>query len=137
MGKRTRIMMRSVITGDNSLRVDEIGIPVKLARSLQIPETVRSYNKNKLSIYYMNKKNIYPGCSGIHIKGSNKFHRIEHLDPTYELQEGDIVMRDIIEGDYVGFNRQPSLLFGNIGSHRVKIMDQGSTIRISVSACAP
>jgi DNA-directed RNA polymerase beta' subunit len=59
------------------------------------------------------------------------------LDPLYELQDGDIIFRDLIEGDYVGFNRQPSLLFGNIGSHRIVIMDKGSTIRINVSACAP
>jgi DNA-directed RNA polymerase II subunit RPB1 len=125
------------ISGDNSLRVDEIGIPVKLAAALQIPETVRSYNKDKLNIYYMNKRNIYPGCSGIHIRGSGKFHKIEHLDPTYELQEGDIILRDLVEGDYIGFNRQPSLLFGQIGSHKIKIMEKSSTIRINVSACAP
>lgn len=128
---------RSVISGDNSLRVDEIGIPIKIASAMQIPETVRSYNKDKLNIYYMNKRNIYPGCSGIEIQGTRKFHKIEHLDPTYELQEGDIVYRDIIEGDYVGFNRQPSILFGQIGSHKVKIMEKSSTIRINVSACAP
>lgn len=137
MGKRVRYMLRSVITGDNTLRVDEIGMPISLARSLQIPETVRSYNKALLNIYYMNKKDIYPGCSGVHIGITNKFHRIEHLDPNYELQDGDIVYRDIIEGDYVAFNRQPSLLFGNIGSHRVVIMERGHTLKINVSACAP
>lgn len=125
------------ITGDNSLRIDEIGIPIQLAQSLQIPETVRSYNKDRLSIYYLNKRDIYPGCSGIHIKQTNKFHRIENLDPTYELQEGDVLHRDLLEGDYVGFNRQPSLLFGNIGSHKIKIMEKSSTIRINVSSCAP
>ncbi len=137
MGKRTRYMLRSVISGDNTLRVDEIGIPLKLAASLQIPETVRSYNRDKLNIYYMNKRNIYPGCSGIHIKGSRKFHKIEHLDPTYELQEGDVVLRDLVEGDYIGFNRQPSLLFGQIGSHKIKIMEKANTIRMNVSACCP
>lgn len=136
MGKRCWYMSRSVITGDNTLRVDELGFPIKIARSLQIPETVRVFNRDRLNIYYINKRNIYPGCSGIYIKGSNKFHRIEHLDPTYELREGDIVMRDIIEGDVVGFNRQPSLLFGQISSHRVKIMKKGSTFRINVSACS-
>lgn len=125
------------ISGDNTLRVDEIGIPIKLALSMQIPETVRSYNKDKLNIYYMNKRNIYPGCSGVEIRGTGKYHKIEHLDPTYELQEGDVVLRDIVEGDYVGFNRQPSILFGQIGSHKVKIMEKSSTIRINVSACAP
>jgi DNA-directed RNA polymerase beta' subunit len=119
------------------LRVDDIGIPEKLARSLQIPETVLEFNIHKLNEYFKNKRDVYPGCSGVHIKTTGRFHRIEHLDPQYTLQIGDIVYRDIIAGDYVGFNRQPSLLFGNIGSHRVVIMEKGSTIRISVSACAP
>jgi DNA-directed RNA polymerase II subunit RPB1 len=137
MGKRTYLMGRSVISGDNTLRVDEIGVPIKLAKSMQIPETVRSYNRDKLNIYYMNRRNIYPGCTGVEIKGTGKYHKIEHLDPNYELQEGDIIFRDIVDGDYVGFNRQPSLLFGQIGSHKVKIMEKSNTIRINVSACAP
>jgi DNA-directed RNA polymerase beta' subunit len=135
MGKRTKQMIRSVITGDNSLRVDEIGLPLTLARSLQIPETVRSFNINKLNIYYMNRKDVYPGCSGIKVFATQLYHRIEYLDPEYELQDGDIVYRDIIDGDYICFNRQPSLLFSNIGSHRVVIMEKGSTLKINVSAC--
>lgn len=137
MGKRTRMMLRSVITGDNSLHVDEIGLPLNLARSIQIPETVREYNIEKLNVYFKNKRDVYPGCSGIQMKITGKFHRIEHIDVNYTLQIGDVVYRDIIAGDYIGFNRQPSLLFGNIGSHRVVIMEKGSTIKISVSACAP
>lgn len=136
MGKRTRYMIRSVLGGDASLRVDEIGLPISLARSLQIPETVRSYNIDKLNIYYVNKRNLYPGCSGIEIHETGKFHRIEHLDPEYVLKEGDIVYRDIIEGDYIGFNRQPSLLFGNISTMKVVIMEHGNTLRINVSSCS-
>ncbi len=137
MGKRTHYMGRSVISGDNTLRIDEIGIPLKLARSMQIPETVRSYNRNRLNIYFMNRKDIYPGCIGIEIKGTGRYHKIEHLNSNYELQDGDIIFRDIIDGDYVGFNRQPSLLFGQIGSHKVKIMEKSNTIRLNVSACVP
>jgi DNA-directed RNA polymerase beta' subunit len=136
MGKRTRYMMRSVITGDPTLHVDELGLPVKLCRSLQIPETVRSYNKNKLNVYFLNKKDTYPGCSGVKIKATGKFHRIEHLDPEYELKDGDVVNRDLIQGDYIGFNRQPSLLFSNVGSHRVVVMKTGMTLKLNVSACS-
>lgn len=107
-----------------------------MAQALQIPETVRPYNKDKLNIYFKNKRNLYPGCSGIYIKGSEKLHRIEYLDPTYELQEGDIVLRDLIDGDFVGFNRQPSLLFSNISCHKVKVMNKGGTLRMNVSACS-
>ncbi len=137
MGKRTRYMLRSVISGDNTLRIDEIGIPVKLAKSLQIPETVRAYNRDKLSIYYMNKRNIYPGCSGVLISGTGKFHKIEHLDANYRLQDGDVVYRDLVEDDPIQFNRQPSLLFGQIGCHKIKIMEKSDTVRINVSACVP
>jgi DNA-directed RNA polymerase beta' subunit len=45
-------------------------------------------------------------------------------------------MRDIIEGDFIGFNRQPSLLFGNISSHKVRIMYEGKTLRINPSSCS-
>jgi DNA-directed RNA polymerase beta' subunit len=137
MGKRTKNMGRSVISGDNSLKINEIGLPIEIATSIQIPETVRDYNKNKLNIYFMNKRDLYPGCSGIKINATGKFHKIQHLDPYYVLKEGDIVYRDIVDGDYIAFNRQPSLLFGQISSHKVKVMDKTKTLRINVSACAP
>ena len=128
------------ITGDDALRVDEIGFPIAMARALQIPEYVRSYNKDRLNIYFMNKKNIYPGCTEIFIDATQSWHNIEYYSanyPDYELQDGDIIMRDIIDGDIVGFNRQPSLLFGQLGSHRVKVMEKIGTLSLNVSACAP
>lgn len=138
MGKRANHMARSVISGDETLSIDEIGIPLKLASALQIPEVVRPYNIDRLKIYFANKRNIYPGCSSIFIHATQKMHKVEPLaNMNYELQYGDIVYRDLIEGDYVAFNRQPSLLFGQIGAHKVVIMEKASTIRINVSACSP
>jgi DNA-directed RNA polymerase beta' subunit len=136
MGKRTHFMIRSVITGDNSLHVDELGIPKSMARLLQIPETIRWYNKDRLNIYYTNKRDAYPGCSAVLKAVEGTFHKIEYLDPLYKLQEGDVLYRDLVDGDYVSFNRQPSLLFGNISAHRIVVMDKGSTIKLNVSACS-
>ena len=135
MGKRVRYMMRSVITGDNMLKVDEIGVPVSIAKSIQIPETVRSYNRDRLNIYYMNKHKTYPGCSGIVKIGTQKMHKIEYLDENYQLQDGDIIMRDMITSDVIGFNRQPSLLFSSMSSHKVIVLQKGETLRMNVSAC--
>lgn len=137
MGKRTEKMARSVLTGDPTLAIDEIGISVEMATTLQIPETVRTYNKNRLNIYFLNKTDTYPGCSGIYIKNTGTFYNIKYLDQNYELQEGDVIMRDIIDGDYIGFNRQPSLLFGQIGSHRARVMHKTKSIRINSVSCAP
>jgi DNA-directed RNA polymerase beta' subunit len=135
MGKRVRYMMRSVITGDNMLKVDEVGVPLSIAKSIQIPETVRPYNRDRLNTYYMNKNKTYPGCSGIIKVGSNKTHKIDYLDISYQLQDGDIIMRDMITGDVIGFNRQPSLLFSGMSAVKVIVLNKGETLRMNVSSC--
>lgn len=136
MGKRVRYMMRSVITGDSMLNVDEVGVPVSIAKSIQIPETVRPYNRDRLYTYFMNKHNAYPGCSGIIKSGSNKMHKIDYLDESYQMQDGDVIMRDMITGDVIGFNRQPSLLFSSMSSVKVIVLHKGETLRMNVSSCA-
>jgi DNA-directed RNA polymerase II subunit RPB1 len=136
MGKRVRYMMRSVITGDAMLKVDELGLPISIAKSIQLPETVRPYNRDRLTTYYMNKNTTYPGCSGIIKKGSKRLYKIDYLDEQYQLQDGDIIMRDMITGDIVGFNRQPSLTFSSMSSHKVIVLDKSETLRMNVSACS-
>lgn len=136
MGKRVKEMARSVITGDSFMEVDELGIPIEIATAISIPETVSQLNKDRLNIYFMNRRNNYPGCSRI-IKASNKkSYNIDHLEQNYQLQIGDIIMRDLINGDIVNFNRQPSLLWSNISAHRIVVMTDALTFRINPSVCA-
>lgn len=117
------------------LKVDELGLPISIAKSIQIPETVRAYNRDRLNTYYMNKNKTYPGCSGIVKTGTKKMHRIDYLDEEYQLQDGDVIMRDMITGDIIGFNRQPSLLFSSMSSHKVIVLEKGETLRMNVSSC--
>jgi DNA-directed RNA polymerase beta' subunit len=135
MGKRVRYMMRSVITGDNMLRLNEIGIPLSMAKSIQIPETVRAYNYDRLNTYYINRNTAYPGCSGVIKGGTGKMHSIDYLDEEYQLQEGDVLLRDMVTGDDIGFNRQPSLLFSSLSSLKCVILNRGETLRHNVSVC--
>lgn len=135
MGKRVRHMMRSVITGDAMIKVNELGLPISIAKSIQIPETMRPYNRDRLNTYYMNRNKVYPGCSGIIKKGSKRLYKIDYLDEKYQLQDGDIIMRDMITGDVLGFNRQPSLSFSSMSSHSVVVLKEGETLRMNVSAC--
>jgi len=135
MGKRVEYMIRSVITGDSRLKIYEVGIPMSHARNLEIPEIVTKKNKDRLSTYFMNKADRYPGCKRITKKSNGSTYRIEILDPSYQLQEGDIVMRDMIDGDYIAFNRQPSLLFSSIAGMRVVVMNTGFTLRINPAVC--
>ena len=53
-----------------------------------------------------------------------------------ELNIGDIVNRNLMNGDYVLFNRQPSLHKMSMMAHRVKVM-KGNTFRLNVSVTPP
>jgi DNA-directed RNA polymerase II subunit RPB1 len=134
LGKRTRFMMRAVLTCDPSLEVDQVGVPISIARNMQIPEVVRPYNKEKLEVYFRNKRDIYPGSTHVW-----KFARKERylVEKVKSLEIGDILYRDIIDGDIIAINRQPSLLFGSIIAMRVVVLETGESLRINESACAP
>ena len=135
MGKRVEYMIRSVITGDPDIQIDEVGVPKIHAMDLEIPEKVTARNIEKLKRYFNNGTKAYPGCKHI-IRGSDGgTYRRDLLDPNYQLQIGDTVMRDMITGDYLCFNRQPSLLFSNISGMRVVVMESGNTLRINPAVC--
>lgn len=134
LGKKTRFMCRAVISCDPSIEVDQVGIPIPFAQNMQIPEVVRPYNKDKLEIYFRNKRDIYPGCTHVWKKSRGERYLVEKVK---SLEIGDIIYRDIVDGDYIAINRQPSLLFGSIMGMRVVVMELGDTIRINESACKP
>ena len=128
-------MIRSVITGDSRLKINEVGVPTMHARNLEVPEVVTEANRSRLTQYFINGDQHYPGCKHI-IKASNGgTYRIDIIGKDYQLAVGDIVMRDMITGDYLCFNRQPSLLFSNIAGMRVVVMEVGETLRINPAVC--
>jgi DNA-directed RNA polymerase subunit A' len=52
------------------------------------------------------------------------------------LEPGDIVERHLMDGDYVIFNRQPSLHKLSMLGHRVKVLP-GATFRLHPAVCVP
>lgn len=135
MGKRVRNMCRSTITGDPTIAIDEVGIPLIFAQRIQFEETVQEYNKSFLMSLVRNGRN-YPGATKIR----KKLTGVEYdIDPSrdIEIEIGDTILRDVLDGDPVGFNRQPSLGSSNIGTHRVKVTRDPKikTIRMNVMAC--
>jgi DNA-directed RNA polymerase beta' subunit len=63
MGKRVDYSARSVITTDPNLNIDELGVPIKIAMNLTIPEIVREDNIDRLRKLISNGRNIYPGAN--------------------------------------------------------------------------
>lgn len=132
-GKRIHYAGRSVISGDNNINIDEVGVPIAIAKVLQVPETVRPYNIDKLMTYFLNKNSTYPGCSKIIKADTGATYFVESMRSDITLEYGDILYRDMVDGDNVAMNRAPSLLYSAISGHRAKILPNGDTFRLSVN----
>jgi len=135
LGKRVLNIVRSVITGDPTLRIDEIGFPKAIARTISIPMVVQDYNRHIATVYFKNGRDVYPGCEGVRTAIDGKMFDVEYMK-DYELQNGDIVYRDMIDGDIVIFNRAPSLTWTSVASHKVVILEKSNTLRFNVSGCS-
>ena len=51
MGKRVDYSARSVITPDPNIELDQLGVPIKIAKNLTFPEKVNNFNIDKLKNY--------------------------------------------------------------------------------------
>ncbi len=132
-GKRFQHGGRSVICGDNFIDIDEVGVPISIAKVLQVPEVVRPYNIDRLMTFFLNKNTTYPGCTKL-VKGdTGATYHIASMKDSIKLEYGDILYRDLIDGDNVAMNRAPSLLYSAISGHRARILGNGDTFRLSVN----
>ncbi|KAL7999807.1 putative DNA-directed RNA polymerase, subunit beta-prime [Plasmopara halstedii] len=138
-GKRVDFSGRTVISPDPNLRIDQVGVPEHVAKTMTYPEKVTRYNLQKLRRCVLNGPKVHPGANVIRIEGQNFTKNLLYGDRTSlaeELKIGDIVERHMEDGDIVLFNRQPSLHKMSIMSHRVKVMPW-RTFRFNECVCSP
>jgi DNA-directed RNA polymerase subunit A' len=134
-GKRVNFSSRTVISPDPYLKLNEVGIPLEIAKVLTIPERVTDANIDFLR--KLIKKTDYPCATAIEVAGRKK--RItDKLREQFaeELAPGYIVERQIREGDVVLFNRHPSLHKLSLMGHFVKVLP-GRTFRIHPAVTYP
>jgi DNA-directed RNA polymerase II subunit RPB1 len=136
MGKRVDFSARSVITPDSQIELDQLGVPIKIAMNLSVPEKVNSFNYKKLLELVRTGPEKWPGANNIIKKNNTRITLIEGILETVELEIGDTVSRHLLDGDPVLFNRQPSLHKMSMMAHRVKVM-KGNTFRLNVSVTPP
>jgi DNA-directed RNA polymerase beta' subunit len=134
LGKRVFEIARSTIVGDPTLAIDELGVPIDFAKKLYVEEIVQDYNKPMLLSFCLNGTKKYPGASKIIRQGVE--YNVDTIKDI-ELESGDIVLRDLIDGDYVYFNRQPSLMSSNISCMRVRVTRdaKNKTLMMNVIVC--
>ena len=145
MGKRVDYSARSVITSDPYIDIDMVGIPLRVAKDLTIPEEVTPMNILHLTYLVMNGRDVYPGANYVYkntsVNGKTITQRIDlrYRKANIKLQYGDIVERHVVNDDYVLFNRQPTLHKPSMMGHRVHVLerDDSNTMRMNVSVCKP
>lgn len=137
MGKRVDFSARTVITGDANLSLDQVGVPRSIARTLTYPETVTPYNIGRLHKLVENGPNEHPGAKYVIRSDGTRIDLRHHKRASQiNLEYGWKVERHLIDGDYIIFNRQPSLHKESMMGHRVKVMPY-STFRLNLSVTSP
>ncbi|KAK4032633.1 DNA-directed RNA polymerase [Parachaetomium inaequale] len=137
MGKRVDFSARTVITGDANISLDEVGVPRSIARTLTYPETVTPYNIAKLTKYVQNGPNEHPGARFVVRSDGTRLDLRHHRRATgIQLEYGWKVERHLMDGDFIIFNRQPSLHKESMMGHRVRVMPY-STFRLNLSVTSP
>lgn len=138
-GKRVDFSARTVISPDPNLRVDQVGIPLKVAKIMTLPEPVSRYSIDKLRQRVRNGPDVHPGANHIRLRDGSFVKSLAYGDreaAAKNLRMGDIVERHMEDGDIVLFNRQPSLHRVSIMAHRAKVL-QWNTFRFNTCVCAP
>jgi len=137
MGKRVDYSARTVITPDPNIKIDQLGVPIKIATNLTFPEIVNKYNIVRLTKMVRNGPDVYPGAKSIKKANDGSSKSLLYVDrESIELDMGDIVHRHLMDDDNVLFNRQPSLHKMSMMSHRVKVLKH-NTFRLNVSVTKP
>ena len=143
-GKRVNFSARTVISPDPLLSINEVGVPVIAARELTVPVHVNEHNIEKIREMVARGPAPTPGkpyLPGVNYVIRSDGRRIRVTDRNAaDVAEGiDIdytVERQLVDGDVVLFNRQPSLHRMSMMAHRVRIMD-GRTFRFNLCDCPP
>jgi DNA-directed RNA polymerase subunit A' len=137
-GKRTNFSARTVISPDPNIRLNEVGVPEKIATNITIPERVTPWNIEYLKKFVEKGPSEYPGANYI-VRPDGKKKRITDETKEASLEElkpGYLVERHLIDGDISAFNRQPSLHRMSMMCHIVRILP-GRTLRLNPAVCHP
>jgi DNA-directed RNA polymerase subunit A' len=135
-GKRVNFSARAVISPDPNLSIGEVGVPSFIAEELTYPLFVTEKNIEEAREYILRDEHpkanyvIRPDGKRIRVMDANKEELAEKLEP------GMIIERQMMDGDVVLFNRQPSLHRMSIMSHYVRVLPY-KTFRLNPAVCPP
>ena len=149
-GKRVNFSARTVISPEPNISINEIGVPIEIARELTIPIRVTMHNiewckkliRQTSDSAAFDDKNYVPQVNYVkRYREGGMEQRIKVTEKNAEdvvekLEIGTIIERQLMDGDIALFNRQPSLHRMSMMAHRVKVVPY-KTFRFNLSVCPP
>ena len=140
-GKRVDFSGRTVISPDPNLAINEVAVPLPVAKNLTYPEKAQRYNLEKLRQCIRNGPDVWPGAQSVIKTEGTETYKIalrwgDREQAAQRLRVGDVVERHLEDNDIVLFNRQPSLHKLSIMSHFVKVRPW-RTFRLNECVCTP
>jgi len=134
-GKRVNFSARTVISPDPTLGINQLGVPEAIARELTLPIKVVEWNVEGIKTLIKDRSELINYV----IRPDGKRKKLTNLNLEEILGEvapGYIIERQLMDGDVVIFNRQPSLHKVSMMAHSVKVLP-GKTFRFNVADCRP
>ena len=136
-GKRVDYSARTVVSPAPTFDIDEVGVPEIIAKHLTFPERVTAMNIVELTERVINGPTELYGAVVVIMPDGNTIDLSLCTDrKAIELQFGWVVERYMRDGDWVLFNRQPSLHRMSIMAHRVRIHGD-KTFRLPICDTTP
>jgi len=135
-GKRVNFSARTVISPDPNISISEVGVPTEVAEEMTIPVRVTSWNLEECKKYMLS--DTYPRAEYV-VRPDGKRIKVtptarDEIMATFGA--GYSIERQLMNGDAVLFNRQPSLHRISIMCHSVKVLP-GRTFRLNPVVCPP
>mmetsp|Transcript_45440 Transcript_45440/g.81752 ORF Transcript_45440/g.81752 Transcript_45440/m.81752 type:complete len:1846 (+) Transcript_45440:80-5617(+) len=150
MGKRVNFAARSVISPDPNIEPAEIGIPKAIASNLTYPEVATPHNAHLLR-KLVSRGSSYPGALEVHQPRPDGSKQIIQLDKCSRAERETLskslisdvssgkppwtVFRQLLDGDPLLVNRQPTLHKPGIMAHTAKVLNKEHTIRLHYVNC--
>jgi len=136
-GKRVNFAARTVISPDPCISINEVGVPLAIAKELTIPIVVQEHNL-ELMRALLSHAPAWPSANYV-IRPDGRKKKItdeNREEVVKEITPGYVIERHLQNGDIVLFNRQPSLHRMSIMAHKVRVTPW-RTFTMNTPVCPP
>lgn len=130
---------RAVIVNDDGMAIHTVGVSREIAESYKREIVVTKYNYDECRRYF-NNRDVYPGAPYIGKSDEKNSYAglLKNIPGLQDLQIGDRIYRQLVDGDYAMINRSPTAHEGSITYYRIIVMDdiEDYTVHMNVMSCA-